>query len=357
MAARPSSEPVIDVHAHHFAADLPDFVASSGDARWPSLVVDVDRTRGRIMLGDQQFRAVSPPLWDRDARLAAMDVAGVTVQLVSPVPIMLTYWAEPRLGHEFARAVNDSIAAEVRAAEGRLRGLGTVPLQDPALAIAELRRLTSELGLDGVEIGTHAAGLELDDPAFAGFWAEAEACGAAVFIHPLDGGGDAIRRRGVPYDFGLGMLTDTAMAAVALLNGGVLDRHPALRVCLAHGCGTFAWAFPRLRLGSQLGADPTVVDRYADLARRLWVDSLVFDPVHVGLLVERFGVEHVMVGTDYPFVPGQLEGARAWVDECASVNLLDDDGRRGLAAANATRFLDAALLASPTAVTEPSRAI
>jgi len=217
VAARPSSEPVIDVHAHHFAADLPDFVASTGDARWPSLVVDVDRTRGRIMLGDQQFRAVSPPLWDRDARLAAMDAAGVTVQLVSPVPIMLTYWAEPRLGHEFARAVNDSIAEEVRAAEGRLRGLGTVPLQDPALAIAELRRLTSELGLDGVEIGTHAAGLELDDPAFAEFWAEAEACGAAVFIHPLDGGGDAIRRRGVPYDFGLGMLTDTAMAVQNLL--------------------------------------------------------------------------------------------------------------------------------------------
>jgi aminocarboxymuconate-semialdehyde decarboxylase len=352
----PSYESVIDVHAHHFAVGLPDLALRTGDSRWPSLVVDVDRTRGRIMLGDQAFRAVPAALWDRAARLDALDTAGVTVQLISPVPIMLTYWAEPRLGHDFARAVHDSIAEEIRAADGRLRGLGTVPLQDPELAISELRRLTSDLGLAGVEIGTHAAGRELDDPALSAFWAEVEACGAAVFVHPLDGGGDAIRRRGVPYDFGLGMLTDTAMAAVALLNGGVLDRHPALRICLAHGCGTFAWAFPRLQLGSQLGGDPSIVDRYADLARRLWADSLVFDPAHVGLLVQRFGVGHVMIGTDYPFVPGQLEGARAWVDKCSSVNRLTSEERTGLAAANAMRFLDASSALTSTPVPKPSRA-
>ena len=309
------------------------------------------------MLGDTVFRGVSSALWDRSARLEAMDAAGVGVQVISPVPVMLTYWAEPRLGLDFARAVNDSIADEVGAAGGRLRGLGTVPLQVPGLAVDELRRLSVDLGLAGVEIGTHADGRELDDPTLADFWAEVAELGIAVFVHPLDGGGDAIRRRGVPYDFGLGMLTDTAMAAVGLLNGGILDRHPTIRICLAHGCGTFAWAFPRLRLGSQVGDDAGFVDRYSDLARRLWVDSLVFDPLHVGLLARRFGAEHVMVGTDYPFVPGQLEGAWRWVDDCASVNGLTTEETSGLAGANALRFLDTSPVQAPTAASEPSRVV
>jgi aminocarboxymuconate-semialdehyde decarboxylase len=333
--------PLIDVHAHHFARDLPDFAARYGDSRWPYLLIDDVAGPGRIMLADTVFRHVTPALWDRAARLDALDAAGVGVQLISPVPVMLTYWAEAQAAQDFARAVNDSIAEDVRAASGRLLGLGTVPLQDPDLAVTELRRLVTELGLAGVEIGTHAANRELDDPALAPFWAEVAALDVAVFVHPLDGGGDAIRRRGVPYDFGLGMLTDTAMAAVGLINGGVLDRHPDVRICLAHGCGTFAWAFPRLRLGTHFQGDPSLVERYPELARRLWVDSLVFDPVHVGLLVQRFGADHVMIGTDFPFVPGQLEGARKWVEDCAACNGLTAEHASWHASANARRFVRA----------------
>jgi len=108
-----------------------------------------DPPTGRIMLGDTPFRAVRAPLWDLDARIAVLDAHSVTLQVVSPTPIMLTYWAEPKAALDFARAVNDSLAAHVAASRGRLAGLGTVPLQDPALAERELRRLVTELGLAG----------------------------------------------------------------------------------------------------------------------------------------------------------------------------------------------------------------
>jgi aminocarboxymuconate-semialdehyde decarboxylase len=332
---------VFDVHAHYFPAALADWSAPSGDARWPTLVIDADGDpAGRIMLGNVVFRNVREPLWDLRARLRELDAAGVERQVISPVPIMLTYWAEAELALEFARAVNNSIAGHVHDSGGRLLGLGTLPMQDIALAVTELHRLVDELGLAGVEIGTQPAGRELDDPELSPFFDAAATLGAAVFIHPLDGGGNAIRRGGQPYDFGLGMLTDTAMAATALICGGVLDERPALRIGLAHGCGTFAWAAPRLKLGTLLSADPARSESFEALTARLWVDTLVFDPEHLRLLTKRFGSGHVMFGTDFPFIPGQLEGARDFLAAAETDGVLDNDQTRLILGENAQRFID-----------------
>ena len=338
MSAPGQSVQHVDVHAHHFSASLPDLARSTGDERWPHLETDDGHT-GRILQGDRVFRTVRSALWDLPTRLAELDAAGIAVQVISPVPIMLSYWAPGELAAEFLRAVNDSIAQDVASSGGRLRGLGAVALQDPRAAVEEVRRLGTELGLEGVEIGTHAAGRELDDPQLAPFWAAVVDLDLAVFIHPLDGGGMAIRRQGPPYDFGLGMLTDTAMAAVALINGGVLDRHPTLRVALAHGCGTFAWAFPRLRVGSQQTATPEIGARYADLARRLWVDSLVLDPEHLRLLALRFGADHIMLGSDFPFMPGQLESAAQFVADGTDLGAFSADAGQAVLGANALEFL------------------
>jgi len=338
------NDTVLDVHAHYFPSDLPNWAERTGDPRWPSLVLDQERTdpqTGRIMLGDTPFRAVRAPLWDLDARIAVLDAHSVTLQVVSPTPIMLTYWAEPKPALDFARAVNDSLAAHVAASRGRLAGLGTVPLQDPVLAERELRRLVTELGLAGVEIGTRAADRELDDPELASFFSAAAELDTSLFVHPLDGGGNAIRRGGQPYDFGLGMLTDTAMAATALVCGGVLDRHPGLRIGLAHGCGTLAWAAPRLKLGTRLGERPELYDTFDETISRLWVDTLVFDPEHLRLLVRRFGAEHVMTGTDFPFIPGQLEGARRFVDSAVEIGALDRRQADAILADNVRTFLGA----------------
>jgi aminocarboxymuconate-semialdehyde decarboxylase len=335
---------VVDTHAHFFPPALENWAERTGDDRWPSLHIDIPadggpaRT-GRIQLGGVVFREVSRTLWDVETRLASLDAHGVSLQLISPVPVMLTYWAEAGPALDFARATNDGIARAVAESGGRLDGLGAIPLQDVDLAVAELARVVTDLGLAGVEIGTRVAGRDLDDPALTPFFEAAADIDATIFVHPLDGGADAIRRTGQPYDFGLGMLTDTAMAATALVVGGVVERHPELRIGLAHGCGTMAWAAPRLKLASRIWGDPRVHAAFDELVGRLWVDTLVFDPAHLPLLVHRFGAGHVMVGTDHPFIAGQLEGVRALVSAATSCGALDEADRAAILSANGRAFV------------------
>lgn len=302
----------VDAHAHYFGTDLADSRSAFPDSRWPQLVAK--GSTGTLMLGDIPFRTVRSALWDVDERVRELDAAGIALQIISPVPVMLAYWADEAAAVHYAAATNDSIAAAVDRSRGRLAGLGTVPLPHVDAAISELNRAVRNLGLRGVEIGTQIAGHDLDSSVLEPFLAAAESLGATLFVHPTDGGGGVVRRSGQPYDFGLGMTTDTAVAATALVFGGVLERHPDLRILLAHGCGTFGWVYPRLRLGAQVWnqADPEHLDR---LLQSLWVDSLVFDSEHLRLLAHRFGSDRIVIGTDYPFIAGQLEGARDFLDE------------------------------------------
>jgi aminocarboxymuconate-semialdehyde decarboxylase len=327
----------IDSHAHFFGSGPAHRRPLTDDPRWPYLVVQDDGS-GVIMCGDTVFRRVQRSLWSVPDRLAELDAVRIERQVISPVPVTLTYWAPVEQALQFSRAVNDAIAEASAASEGRLIGLGTVPLQDVPSAVAELERLAGELGLRGVEIGACVEDRELDHPDLLPFFEAAQALGAAIFVHPLEGGANAVRRRGQPYDFGLGMLTDTAMAAGALVFGGVLERCPKLRIALAHGCGTFAWAYPRLRLAAQafLGQDAERVDQYT---RSLWVDALVFDPSHLGLLISRFGAGRVMLGTDHPFVPGQLAAGRYVIDAAIREGSVPADLERGILGGNVLEWL------------------
>lgn len=317
---------MVDVHAHLFPrTPLPYGARGDGGEPWPRLELD-DDTSGRLMIGDRLFRRVRSALWDVPARLAELDAHDVEVQLVSPVPVTLDLRDDAKPAAAYCRALNEGIADSVAQAPTRLRGLGAVPLQDVELAIAELEHAVEVLGLAGVEIGASVGERELDDPTLLPFFEAAAGLDALVFVHPLGGGDGAVRRTGQPYDFGLGMLTDTAMAASALVFGGVLDACPGLRVVLAHGCGTFAWAFPRLSMGTALGGDRSTSE-HADLVRRLWVDTLVFDPDHLALLTRRFGADHVVVGSDHPFIAGTLDGARPLVAAAvASGGLTENEG-------------------------------
>jgi aminocarboxymuconate-semialdehyde decarboxylase len=327
----------VDIHAHYFGPELSEMAGSVVDPRWPVLVID-SGVSGRITLGGRTFRTVRSPLWDVERRIAELDSAGIAVQLMSPVPVMLAYWADPRAGLQYARLTNDSMAAAVERSRGRLLGLGTVPLPHVDAAIDELRRVVEDLGLAGVEIGTQIAGWDLDASELRPFFEAAESLDAALFVHPMDGGGGVVRRAGQPYDFGLGMTTDTAIAATALVFGGVLDRFPNLRVCLAHGCGSFPWVYPRLSIGAQIwdGASAGTHDK---ILQSLWVDSLVFDAEHLRLLVQRFGPGHVMLGTDYPFVAGQLEGASRFLDEAQVRGVIEEEVARRIYASNGLEFV------------------
>ncbi|GAB3082058.1 amidohydrolase family protein [Nocardioides zeae] len=340
--------PMIDLHAHHFPRALTESSTTPTGPRWPHLRPGTDG-RGQIMVGDAVFRHVTADLWDVETKLLALDRAGIGVQVVSPVPVMLCTWADAADAAAYCRAVNVALAEDVATAPSRLRGLGAVPLQDVERAVVELHHAVATLGLLGVEIGTSVEGVDLDDPRLHPFWAAAEDLGAVVFVHPMDGGGGVVRRAGQPYDFGLGMLTDTAIAAGGLVFGGVLARFPALKVVLAHGCGSFAWSYPRLRLGDQVwnGGDPAMSD---DRARSLWVDTLVLDPEHLRILVHRFGPDKVVLGTDHPFFPAVTAGARDFVGDAVASGALTRAQGEGVLHRNAAELLG---LGSPS-TTQPA---
>lgn len=330
----------VDVHSHFFPAGLPDVAASTGDPRWPSLSIGPTGTAGsaRIMRGAEVFRPVAATCWRPEERLAAMDAAGIAVHVLSPVPVTLVSWAEPARAASFLRAQNELLAETAAVAPTRLLAFGAVPLQDTDLALAELHRAVDDLGLAGIELGTTVGCRELDDPTLRPFFAEAAARSVPLLVHPTDGGG-AIRRRGIPYEFAIGMLTDTAMAATALVFGGVLDACPDLRIALAHGCGSFPWVYPRVARGATLGPEPRVLGSTDELVRRLWVDSLVFDPSHLPLLFERFGADHVMLGSDFPFYPPSFGGATDIVTAAQARGTCGEEEAQGILGDNARRFL------------------
>jgi aminocarboxymuconate-semialdehyde decarboxylase len=279
---------------------------------------------GRIVRGEGESRAVPSALWDVPERLADMDRAGLSHQTISPVPeVMEQAWREDPA---YARAVNDSIAWACRISGGRLLGLGCLPRADPA---AELRRCLA-LGLRGVEIGTRMDGHDLDAASLAEVWASCAEAGACVLVHPVQRGCGVLHRPGAQLEIGLGMPADTAAAASALVFGGVLARHPGLRVALTHGGGAFPWVYPRLRMAA---GDAGVRDRSDALVRRLFVDTLVLDPAQVPLLTHRFGQDRLLLGTDSPFLPDQL-GATARM-----AGALERPARRAAEVDNALAYL------------------
>ena len=341
-SGRPAT--VIDMHTHFFPRGMADLASETGDSRWPSLAINSDGS-ARIMRGAEVFRPVAETCWNLARRAEVMDEAGIDHHVLSPVPITLTTWADPIPAAQFARMQNEAFAqavANVPSSAGRFSWIGSVPLQDTDRAIVELEFGVSELRMLGVEIGSEISGRELDHATLRPFFAAAQDLDVAIFIHPTDGAG-AIRRGGIPYEFGLGMLTDTAMAAGALVFGGVLDEFPQLRVGLAHGCGSFAWSYPRLVRGASMNPSngpPDIIGAHTEqLLRRLWVDTLVFDPEHLPLLMQRFGVDHLMLGSDFPFYPPTFGSALAPITGAVARNHCTPSQAANMLGPNANTFL------------------
>jgi aminocarboxymuconate-semialdehyde decarboxylase len=327
---------VVDLHTHFMPPDLPDHAASTGDPRWPRLVLNPDGTTGQVLRGQDVFRIVRKPCWDSGARIAEMDRLGVDIQVISPIPVSLTYWAEPAPALAYARHINDWVAQAVAGSGGRLLGLGTVPLQHPDIAISELVRAVVDLGLTGLEIGTLAGPFELDALELRPFFETAQELSVPLFVHPTDTH-VVPRARSADFAFGIGMHTDTALAAGALILGGVLREYPRLHVCLSHGGGALPWVLPRLKFGRSL-SDPDLAWQVDELASRLYVDSLVFDPAHLRLLRTRFGVGHIVAGSDYPFLPGGLPPHEILRD-AVRLGVLSADEMRAIQGTNALQFL------------------
>ena len=232
--------PVLDAHAHALIPAIEAAVAGqpgAEEARALGLRRDGAPSAAvtRQMVADR-----IPALTDPATRLADMDAAGVDVQLVSPSPGHYHYWADPGLAREVTQAAGEGIAALVARHPDRLLGLGLVPLQHPADCQAALEHAVTGCGLAGVEISSHAgqpgATVELSDERLDPFWARAAELGAIVFLHPF-GCSLAERLDRFYLSNTVGQPVEHAVALSHLIFGGVLDRHPGLRVLAAHGGG------------------------------------------------------------------------------------------------------------------------
>lgn len=329
---------MIDVHTHFLDPGLTAPDSTAERAGWPvcTRVGDTVEVRqaGRLV------RVLGPEAWDREARIAAMDALGVDVQVVSPTPFTFLYDADPRITQAYCRAQNTALAELVTGSHGRLIALGSVPLQVPRLAVEELDR-AMDLGLHGVEIGTHAAVRQLHDPELRPFFARAEERSASLFVHPWS---PAVPERSCHHGlaFGLGRSMEMQLGLSSLIFGGPLEEHPQLRVCVAHGGGGIAALRGRLHNGwSRQDADSrTPQTDPAELLRRVWADGLVYDARVLALTVETFGVNRLVVGSDFPFAAMEPVVGASFAEAARSGLLSMGHSWKEATRANALDFLN-----------------
>jgi aminocarboxymuconate-semialdehyde decarboxylase len=335
----------VDLHTHILPQDWPDLAAKYGYGDWPRLEM-TGAGCGRMYTGTRPFRDIDDRCWDPARRLADCDRHGVDLQVLSTVPVMFCYWAQPRHALDLARLLNDHVAAVVRDHPGRFAGLGTVPLQDADLAIGELERCVKDLGLCGVQIGSHVNGWNLDDERLFPILERAAQLGAAVFVHPWD---MLAKDRMQNYFLGwlVGMPAETTLAICSVVFGGVLERLPDLRIAFAHGGGGFPTSIGRIDQGWK--ARPDLCGQHIQVPpshylRRLYVDSLVHDAEVLRYLIGLLGADRVALGTDYPFPLGEPEPG-SLIDGMPD---LDGPTRDLLLGGSALEFLGIARLAEAT---------
>lgn len=247
-------------------------------------------------------------LWDAEQRLRDMDANGVDVQVLAPTVFTFFYEREPELALACAALQNDEIAAEIKRHPGRFLGLAGVPLQAPELAAGELKRAMQGLGLQGAMIGSNVNGRNLDDPALEPFWAAASTLGAFIFVHPHAGA--AGERLGGYYLKNLvGLPFETTIAGASLVFGGVLERHPGLKICLAHGGGFLPYQAGRFRHGSGVRPEARINLAHPpeDSIGRLFYDTILHSGTTLAFLIASAGADHVLLGSDYPFDMGNLD--------------------------------------------------
>lgn len=297
---------MIDMHAHCFPRISREEAFAAYPERAPWLQLDAGGQHGHIMLGEKAFRPVDAQLWDPQQRLAMMDAQGVTQQVVCATPVMFGYSWPAEVAADWAARMNEQVLGYCAAAPHRLKALSQVPLQSLELACREASRAQAA-GCIGVQIGNHVGERDLDDETLIQFLIHCANENIPVLVHPWDMmGGERMKRWMLPWL--VAMPAETQLGMVSLILSGAMERIPtSLKICFAHGGGSFAWLLGRVdnawRHRDIVRQDcPQLPSSYA---RRFYVDSAVFDPGALRLLVATMGADRVMLGSDTPFPLGE----------------------------------------------------
>ena len=293
----------VDLHCHvqtPAAAELakqttipaPDAITRHGSQR------TADRQR-------EQDVEIHAQLTSIEQRLKDMNKMGIDVQAISTSPAQYYYRIEPELCRQTSRLVNERLAEIVAAHPDRFVALGTVPMQEPQLAVAELEYCMKELGFRGLEVGTNVRKAELSDERFNPLWAKAEELGAVIFLHP-SGFTDTSRLKEHFLTNVIGNPLDTTFALSHIVFGGVLERYPGLKFVAAHGGGYVAH-YPA-RMDHAYKVRPECHDCIkrppSYYMKKIYFDTMVFGEKQLEHLVNLWGADHIVIGTDYPYDMG-----------------------------------------------------
>ena len=298
----------IDMHCHYLNQEVQAKLLPLDPGQHdPSRIYASALTRE---VNQKQMQDRAPMLSGIDLRLEHMDRMGIDIQAVSPAPNQCAYWTEPDLGLEVARMVNERIAEIVATWPDRFVGLGTVPLQQAEMAVAELERCVKQLGLRGVEINPNVNGLDLSDPKLKldKFFAKVQELGVVIFMHPI---GFTQGQRLMDHYFNnvIGNPLETTVAASHLIFDGVMDRYPRLKILLPHAGGYLAHYWARMDHAHRARPDCRTVIKKAPSSylKKFYFDTITFDRDMLRSLIDKWGDDHVVLGTDYPFDMGEVD--------------------------------------------------
>jgi aminocarboxymuconate-semialdehyde decarboxylase len=299
---------VVDMHCHYLNPAVNQKIAHLNPGQYDPTTVFANAITRETNVKQMATRA--PKLVGVTERLKDMDKMGVDIQAICPAPYHFLYWTDRDMGAALTREVNDGIAKVVADTPDRFVGMGSVPLQAADLAIKELEYVVKTLGFRAIEICTNVNGKNLTDPdlKLEKFFARAEELGVMIFMHPL-GWTQADRLTNHYFNNVIGNPLDSTVAVSHLIFDGVVARYPKLKFLVAHGGAYVAhyWARMDHAWGAREDCRTMIKRRPSSYLEKFYFDTITHDPVMLKRLVERFGADHVVLGTDYPYDMGDYD--------------------------------------------------
>lgn len=324
----------VDIHCHYNNPDAEAMVKDLKPLEHEPLFKFSNAPTREVNRKQAQDR--TPQLSTIEVRLKDMDRMGIDIQAVSPAPNQYFYWTEPELGRQLARKINDRLAEIVGKWPDRFVGLGTVPMQNAEMAVAELERCVKTLGLRGIEMNTNVNGLNLTDERLGldKLFARAQELDIVIFLHP-GGFSHADRLTNHYFNNVIGNPLETTVAVSHLIFDGVLDRYPKLKFVAPHAGGYLAFYHGRIDHAHRARSDCRLVipkKKPSSYLRKFYFDTITHDRSMLRTLIDTYGADHVLLGTDYPYDMG-VEDPVGFIDGVPKLARADKDRIMGQTAA------------------------